>query len=103
MSLALDDDGHLLDHTQWNEHIAQHLAESLEIELSAWHLQILLAIRAFYQQFGYAPATRPLIKYLNKTVSPEITNQQLQQQFNTGLVARQLARLAGIPKPANCL
>ncbi|MBV6596483.1 sulfite reductase, partial [Acinetobacter baumannii] len=23
--------------------------------------------------------------------------------FNTGLVARHLSRLAGIPKPANCL
>ncbi|MBV6578279.1 sulfite reductase, partial [Acinetobacter baumannii] len=27
----------------------------------------------------------------------------LQQKFNTGLVARHLSRLAGIPKPANCL
>ncbi|MFX8460263.1 sulfite reductase, partial [Acinetobacter baumannii] len=25
------------------------------------------------------------------------------QKFNTGLVARHLSRLAGIPKPANCL
>ncbi|MFH4141627.1 sulfite reductase, partial [Acinetobacter baumannii] len=24
-------------------------------------------------------------------------------KFNTGLVARHLSRLAGIPKPANCL
>lgn len=38
-----------------------------------------------------------------KTVDGEITNMILQQQFNTGLVARQLSRLAGVPKPANCL
>ncbi|MFW2734629.1 TusE/DsrC/DsvC family sulfur relay protein, partial [Acinetobacter baumannii] len=49
------------------------------------------------------PATRPLIKFLMKTVSPDINNAVLQQKFNTGLVARHLSRLAGIPKPANCL
>jgi tRNA 2-thiouridine synthesizing protein E len=38
-----------------------------------------------------------------KTVSPEINNAELQQRFNTGLVARHLSRLAGVPKPANCL
>ncbi|HFF4937178.1 TPA: sulfite reductase, partial [Acinetobacter baumannii] len=40
---------------------------------------------------------------LMKTVSPDINNAVLQQKFNTGLVARHLSRLAGIPKPANCL
>ena len=38
-----------------------------------------------------------------KTVGPEIDNAMLQQRFHTGLVARHLSRLAGIPKPANCL
>lgn len=103
MTLELDQDGHLVDYQIWNEQVAQELANSLEIELSAWHFEILHAVRQFYQQFGHSPATRPLIKYLMKTVSPEINNALLQQQFNTGLVARHLSRLAGIPKPANCL
>lgn len=103
MNLELDQDGHLVDYQIWNEQVAQELANSLEIELSAWHFEILHAVRQFYQQFGHSPATRPLIKYLMKTVSPEINNAVLQQQFNTGLVARHLSRLAGIPKPANCL
>lgn len=103
MTLELDQDGHLVDYQIWNEQVAQELANSLEIELSAWHFEILHAVRQFYQQFGHSPATRPLIKYLMKTVSPEINNAVLQQQFNTGLVARHLSRLAGIPKPTNCL
>lgn len=101
MNLALDQDGHLVDYTIWNQEIAQMLADTLE--LTDWHFQILEAIRQFYQQFGHAPATRPLIKYLIKTVDADINNVVLQQQFNTGLVARHLSKLAGIPKPANCL
>lgn len=103
MSLTLDQDGHLLDYTQWNEQIAQQLADNLNIQLSAWHFDVLYGVRQFYQQFGYAPATRPLIKFLAKNVDTNIDNAILQQRFNTGLVARHLCRVAGIPKPANCL
>ena len=103
MNFELDQDGHLVDYSLLNEDVAQQLAESLEIELSPWHFEVLNAVRQFYAQFGHAPATRPLIKFLMKTVSPEINNAVLQEKFNTGLVARHLSRLAGVPKPANCL
>jgi len=103
MNLELDQDGHLVDYTIWNEDVAQVLAESLELKRTPWHFEVLQAVRQFYQQFGHSPATRPLIKFLMKTVGPEINNAVLQEKFNTGLVARHLSRLAGIPKPANCL
>lgn len=103
MNLAFDQDGHLVDYTLWNEAVAQELANSLDLELTVWHFEVLHAVRQFYQQFGHSPATRPLIKFLMKTVSSEIDNAVLQDKFNTGLVARHLSRLAGIPKPPNCL
>jgi tRNA 2-thiouridine synthesizing protein E len=103
MSLELDQDGHLVDYTIWNESVAQELANTLELELTPWHFEILNAVRQFYAQFGHSPATRPLIKFLMKTVGPEVDNAMLQDKFQTGLVARHLSRLAGIPKPANCL
>ncbi len=91
MNLELDQDGHLVDYTIWNQEVAKELAKSF------------MAVRQFYQQFGHSPATRPLIKFLMKTVSADINNAILQEKFNTGLVARHLSRLAGVPKPANCL
>lgn len=103
MNLELDQDGHLVDYTIWTPEVAQELANSLELELTDWHLNILHAVRQFYQQFGHSPTTRPLIKFLMKSVSPDINNAMLQEKFNTGLVARHLSRLAGVPKPANCL
>ncbi|MDM1758817.1 MULTISPECIES: TusE/DsrC/DsvC family sulfur relay protein [Acinetobacter] len=103
MNLELDQDGHLVDYTIWNEDVAQQLAQSLNLELTAWHFEVLQAVRQFYHQFGHSPATRPLIKFLMKSVSADINNALLQDKFQTGLVARHLSRLAGIPKPANCL
>lgn len=101
--IALDQDGHLLDYTIWSPQTAQILAQTLDVQLSEWHFEILYALRQFYQDYGYAPATRPLIKYLSKTVNSDISNQLLMEKFQTGLVARHLARLAGLPKPTNCL
>lgn len=103
LTFELDQDGHLVDYTIWNEVVAQSLANSLDIQLTAWHFEVLYAVRQFYTQFGHSPATRPLIKFLMKVVNPEINNAVLQDRFNTGLVARHLSRLAGVPKPANCL
>lgn len=101
---ALDDDGHLIDHTIWSVTIAQQLADTLELTLTERHFQILEKVQLFYERYEHAPATRPLIKHLqNELPDLGITNQSLQADFNTGLVARHLSRLAGLPKPANCL
>ena len=102
-TLELDQDGHLVDYSIWTPQIAEQLAQSLDLSLTEWHFEVLFALRNFYSEYGYAPATRPLIKYLSKTVNPEISNQLLMERFNTGLVARHLTRLAGLPKPPNCL
>ncbi len=103
-NVALDQDGHLCDHSVWTPAIAQQLANTLDVTLETEHLQILQQVRVFFGKFNHAPATRPLIKWLQKTLpEQDISNQKLQQLFNTGLVARHVNRLAGLPKPPNCL
>ena len=103
-NVALDQDGHLYDHSIWTPELAQHLADTIEVHLNAEHLEILLQVRAFFIKFNHAPATRPLIKWLQQNLPEhDISNQKLQQLFNTGLVARHVNRLAGLPKPPNCL
>ncbi len=100
----LDEDGHLCDHNQWTTEIAQQLADTLEINLNEEHQKILAEVRDFFVKFQHPPATRPLIKYLQQQLpNQDISNQKLQQLFNTGLVARHVNRIAGLPKPPNCL
>lgn len=98
-----DQDGHLNNHMDWNPDIARLLAAKDGLLLNEQHLLVLGTVREFYARFEYAPATRPLIKFLIKELGDHISNAQLMHDFQTGLVARTLARLAGLPKPANCL
>lgn len=102
--LVLDADGHLNDHTQWTPSVAQTLADTLGVELTDVHYRILMQVRAFFDKYHHSPATRPLIKHLSTTLpDDEINNAKLQALFNTGLVARHVNRIAGLPKPPNCL
>lgn len=103
-TVTLDQDGHLLNHTDWTPAIAQLLADTLDIQLTDIHYRILLAVRVFFDTYHHAPTTRPLVKYLTTTLPDDkLCNQALQKLFNTGLVARHINRIAGLPKPANCL
>lgn len=104
MMPTLDADGHLTDHTLWTPAIAQQLADTLQIQLTDVHYRILEQVRIFFDKYHHSPATRPLIKHLSLALpDDEINNAKLQQLFNTGLVARHVNRLAGLPKPPNCL
>lgn len=102
--MPLDDDGHLQDHHAWTPDVAQELADTLGVHLTELHHRILMQTRLFFEQYHHSPATRPLIKHLKQTLpDDEIDNAKLQVLFNTGLVARHVNRLAGLPKPPNCL
>ena len=101
--IGLDKDGYLLDLKDRSAEVAQALAAQSGIELSPEHWQILELLRSFYQEFELSPATRPLIKYTALKLGPEKGNSlHLNRLFN-GTPAKLAAKLAGLPKPTNCL
>ncbi|MBX9914697.1 MAG: TusE/DsrC/DsvC family sulfur relay protein [Pseudomonadaceae bacterium] len=101
--LALDNDGFLLHLEDWSPAVAEQLASNEGINLSTEHWEILLLLREFYAQFQLSPATRPLIKYAALKLGSDKGNSlQLNRLFN-GTPAKLAAKLAGLPKPTNCL
>lgn len=102
-SVALDKDGFLEDLNDWSTEVAAALAAQESIELSPEHWEILELLRAFYAEFQLSPATRPLIKYTALKLGPEKGNSlHLNRLFN-GTPAKLAAKLAGLPKPTNCI
>ncbi len=102
-SVALDKDGFLEDLNDWSSEVAAALATQESIDLSPEHWEILELLRAFYAEFQLSPATRPLIKYTALKLGPEKGNSlHLNRLFN-GTPAKLAAKLAGLPKPTNCI
>ncbi|MGE6792844.1 TusE/DsrC/DsvC family sulfur relay protein [Pseudomonas guineae] len=101
--LPLDKDGYLVELTDWSEETAQALAQREGLSLSAEHWEILQLVRSFYDEFQLSPANRPLVKFVASKLGPEKGNSlNLNRLFN-GAPAKLAAKLAGLPKPTNCL
>ncbi|CRM68785.1 MULTISPECIES: TusE/DsrC/DsvC family sulfur relay protein [Pseudomonas] len=102
-TLELDKDGYLVDLNDWSTDVANALAAAEPLALTAEHWEILELLRGFYAEFQLSPATRPLIKYTALKLGPDKGNSlHLNKLFN-GTPAKLAAKLAGLPRPTNCL
>ncbi|MDA9556071.1 TusE/DsrC/DsvC family sulfur relay protein [Vibrio sp.] len=101
--IETDAQGYLLNYTDWHVDMVSILAESEGIELTEAHLEIVLFVRDFYEEFNTSPAVRMLVKAIEKKHGPEKGNSKyLFKLFKQG-PAKQATKLAGLPKPAKCL
>ncbi|AUG41883.1 sulfurtransferase TusE [Pseudomonas chlororaphis] len=102
-AIALDKDGYLVELDDWSSEVADALAAAEQIELTPEHWEILELLRGFYQEFQLSPATRPLIKYTALKLGPDKGNSLHLNRLFKGTPAKLAAKLAGLPKPTNCL
>ncbi|NQD91559.1 TusE/DsrC/DsvC family sulfur relay protein [Pseudomonas sp. CrR25] len=102
-SVALDKDGYLVALDDWSETVAEALAHEEALHLSAEHWEILRLLRAFYAEFQLSPANRPLIKYAALKLGPNKGSSLHLNLLFKGAPAKLAAKLAGLPKPTNCL
>lgn len=103
MALALDKEGYLLNLSDWSEASALLLAASEQIELTDAHWELIHLVRRFYAQFEVSPAMRPLIKQVREQLGDEKANSIYLLQLFPGSPAKLLAKIAGLPRPTNCL
>lgn len=102
-SVAVDQEGFLVDLNDWSEPVAEALADAEGLTLQAEHWEVLGVLREFYQEFQLSPATRPLIKYTALKLGPEKGNSMHLNRLFKGTPAKLAAKLAGLPKPSNCI
>ena len=103
MSIEVDKNGFLVDHLQWDEDVAKQLAQNEDLELSGQHWELISIIRQFYAEFGISPAMRPLTKYIKLHLGADKANSIYLMQLFPQSPAKYLAKIAGLPRPENCL
>ena len=87
----------------WSETIARQLAIEENIELTDKHLEILYVARQFYADYGFSPSMRPLIKSVAAQLDISKGRSIYLMQLFPPSPARITAKIAGLPKPKNCL
>ena len=102
-SIETDEEGYLVDLSQWDEEIAQKLAESEGLEMTSDRWEIVNFLREYYQEYQIAPAVRVLTKAVGKKLGKDKgTSKYLYELFPYG-PAKQACKYAGLPKPTGCV
>ena len=99
----LDQDGYLKNLNDWRPEIAEQLASEEGIALTGEHWQVITALQKFYRQFEVAPAMRPLVKFIGIELGKDKGNSIYLMTLFPPSPARIASKIAGLPRPDNCL
>jgi tRNA 2-thiouridine synthesizing protein E len=99
-----DADGYLTNPRTWSEDVAAELArrEGM-VDLSPDHWAIVALARQFYERTGVVPAMRPLVKLVAEALGADKGNSIFLLRLFPGSPARIVAKIAGLPRPTNCI
>lgn len=101
--IRLDKDGYLINLNDWSEAVASALAEQENITLTDAHWEIIKLLQGFYREFEISPAMRALVKYTAKKLGEEKGRSIYLLQLFPPSPAKIASKIAGLPRPTNCL
>jgi len=98
-----DEEGYLVNLSDWNEDIANVLAKQENVDMTPNHWEVVNFLREYYNEYQIAPAVRVLTKAIGKTLGADKGNSKyLYELFPYG-PAKQACKIAGLPKPTGCV
>lgn len=98
-----DEEGFLRDLSDWTPEVAEAIAASEGIELDEAHWEIIALLREFYRRFEASPANRALVKFAALELGPDKGRSVYLMSLFPGSPAKLGSKIAGLPKPDNCL
>jgi dissimilatory sulfite reductase related protein len=101
--VEVDEEGYLVNLTEWTPEIGTFLAGQDQLELTEAHWEIITFLREYYEEYQIAPAVRVLTKAVGKKMGKDKgTSKYLYELFPYG-PGKQACRFAGLPKPTGCI
>ena len=98
-TLAVDEEGYLINPADWNEQVAEAMARQERIALSDEHWEVIRFMREYYERRQIAPDARHVIKHLAEYKGAGSTGRNdLFVLFPYGYV-KQACKIAGMRKP----
>ena len=99
----IDKEGFLLDLNEWNRDVAHRLAATEGLVLSDSHWQIIDLLRDFFERTETSPAMRPFVKLVKDHLGEDYGSSVYLMGLFGGSPAKTAAKIAGLPRPTNCL
>ena len=101
--LKVDKNGNLAQLSDWSPDVAKLLAREEAIELNEAHWEIITVLRDFYHEYQLSPAMRILVKQVALKLGKEKGRSIYLTQLFPPSPAKIASKIAGLPRPDNCL
>ncbi|MEP0202583.1 MAG: TusE/DsrC/DsvC family sulfur relay protein [Halioglobus sp.] len=98
-----DKEGFLRNLNAWSPEVALTIAAGEGINLTEAHWEIIHLLREYYQSFDSSPAMRALVKYCALQLGKDKGSSLYLLALFPGSPAKIGSKIAGLPKPDNCL
>jgi len=97
--LETDEEGFLLDPSEWNTEVAQTIAQQEQLELTEPRWEIVQFVRDYFEQYHSVPEARVLLKELAERYGKDkATRKYLYALFPYGY-GQQACKIAGMRMP----
>ncbi|WP_375193020.1 TusE/DsrC/DsvC family sulfur relay protein [Marinobacter sp.] len=99
-----NNEGFLEDAYAWDEQVAEVIASEDGLSLTENHWEILHFLRDFYKEHEMSPpSNRLFVKAVKEALGEDRGNSIYLMQLFPGTPAKTACRIAGLPRPTNCL
>lgn len=99
-----NNEGFLENADEWSPSVAINIAAESEILLTGKHWEIIELLRQFYKQHEISPpSNRLFVKAVKEQLGENKGNSIYLMQLFPGTPAKTACRIAGLPRPTNCL
>ena len=100
---AFDRAGFLRRLEDWSPDVARQIADAEQLALTAAHWELIELLRDYYREFDSSPTMRPLVKYCALKLGADKGRSIYLMSLLPGSPAKIGSKIAGLPKPDNCL
>lgn len=101
--IPVDKEGYLVSLQDWDENVATVIANEEDISLGPSHWEIINLIRIFYSRHQMSPANRALVNLVKRDLGADKGKSVYLMKLFRGSPAKTVSKIAGLPKPENCL
>lgn len=101
--IELDKEGFLKNLSEWNREVAIEIAARDNILMTPEHWEIIELLREFYQTFQISPSMRALVKRTEQVLGESKGRSIYLLQLFPPSPAKLASKIAGLPKPPNCI
>jgi len=98
-TIEVDEEGFLIDATQWNIKMVSDIADTVDITMSEKHWEVVEYIRHYFESNHAVPELRFFLRHLREKYGKEAaTRKYVYRLFPYGY-GQQMCKIAGMRKP----